>query len=461
MDARHPLLVFACSAIAVSAQAPADIGLRLEAPHLTRTGTAIVRVAVTIPPGYFIPAETSGSVRGAWLQPARPGLDTPQMPTYPRAEPVVLGGANVLAYSGDIVIRVPVMVPPGMRERAPLALRLGYQLCDRQTCRPFQTKDVAGDIVIDEPQDADRYLAFRIDDTHVAIVLDEHIALDDRSSELPRPAAGFAIQLLTIPDASPVADDSKREFPDRTRWTLASASRTYDALVAQRTGFPGQCGHPEASQLTLVTNVGDPAFRSERAKYFLASPQLPAAGRTVTTTLDLIPEQRAALEDTLNRQMRITMPTLFAPPLVGRQTPDSDYHQRIRRGQGRLVYHIEPYRLAPDDDVRLYVRAHWALDKRALFGMTFWIRYDGHAFIIEQTDAGVARFALYAEAKDMGPAIAADPDSAGTLLNVAPSPDGWASIIVGRRYYEGFAVSVLKYSPDGPLPAGIRYAAGC
>jgi len=348
-----------------------------------------------------------------------------------------------------------------MRERAPLLLRLGYQLCDRQTCRPFETKDVAGDMAIDEPPDPDRYLAFRVDAAHVAIVLDDRIALDDRSRELPRPAAGFAIQLLTIPDASPVGDDAKREFPDRTRWTLASASRTYDALVSQRAGFPGQCGHPEASQLTLITDVADPGFRSERAKYFLAAPQLPSAGRTMTATLDLTPEQRAALEETLNRQMRVTMPTLFAPPLYGRQTQDSDYHQQIRRGEGQLVYHVEPYRLAPDQDVRLYVRAHWALDRQAFFGMTFWIRFDGRTFTIEQTDASVARFAMYAEGKWMGSALAADPGSAGTLLNVAPSPDGWAYVIVGQRGYEGFGVTVLKYSPDGPLPAFIHYGAGC
>ena len=69
--------------------------------------------------------------------------------------------------------------------------------------------------------------------------------------------------------------------------------------------------------------------------------------------------------------------------------------------------------------------------------------------------------APYLAAKDVGLDSAARPEFAGTLLNVIASPDGWAYVVMGRRGYESFGVSVWKYSSAGPLDTGIAYSYGC
>ena len=89
------------------------------------------------------------------------------------------------------------------------------------------------------------------------------------------------------------------------------------------------------------------------------------------------------------------------------------------------------------------------------------MRFDGHHFEVEQTDAAIRWFAWYMEKKDLGTDIASRADYAGMLLNVIAADDGWAYIIMGQRGYEGAGVSVFKYSPTGPHEAGIAYSYGC
>jgi len=156
---------------------------------------------------------------------------------------------------------------------------------------------------------------------------------------------------------------------------------------------------------------------------------------------------------------------LFAPdprPIRADAQPrESPYDRRVREGQGRLTYHVEAFRVAPDGATRLFVRAYWVIGPRAQTGLTLWIRFDGTSFSVERSDAGVSRFAQYAEAKEMGLDFAAQPEYAGALLNVIPAADGWAYLIMGVRGYESAGVSVWKYSPFGPQDTGVRYGYGC
>jgi len=89
------------------------------------------------------------------------------------------------------------------------------------------------------------------------------------------------------------------------------------------------------------------------------------------------------------------------------------------------------------------------------------MRFDGHHFEVEQTNAEILQFARYLEKKESGPDVASRADYAGMLLNVIADDDGWAYIIMGQRGYESQGVWVLKYSPTGPRDAGIAYGFGC
>jgi hypothetical protein len=175
--------------------------------------------------------------------------------------------------------------------------------------------------------------------------------------------------------------------------------------------------------------------------------------------------QRLELEDVINKQMRITVPTAFAPNPYNhdpsQQPRETEYDRRVRQGQGKLVYHLEAFKLAPDEDPRLYVRAYWTADSKAQTGLTLWMRFDGHHFEVEQTDAAILWFARYLEQKDIATNVASRADYAGMLLNVIAADDGWAYIIMGQQGYESQGEWVLKYSPTGPRDTGIAYRFGC
>ena len=123
--------------------------------------------------------------------------------------------------------------------------------------------------------------------------------------------------------------------------------------------------------------------------------------------------------------------------------------------------HIEAFKLAPDNDTRLYVRAFWASRGVAQTGLTLWIRDDGERFHVERSNAAVSRMARFGEFRSFASNLAEIPAYAGMLLNVMPSSDGWAYVVLGYRGYENIAVTVWKYSPDGPRDTGLAYAHGC
>ena len=106
-------------------------------------------------------------------------------------------------------------------------------------------------------------------------------------------------------------------------------------------------------------------------------------------------------------------------------------------------------------------RAYWKFGAKAQTGITLWLSFDGQHFFVEQSDASVSRLARYLELKHFGSDLAAKPTNPGMLLNVIPSADGWAYVIMGGYGYESTAVSVWKYSPVGPQDTGLAYIFGC
>lgn len=459
-------------AITALAQGQPDVALTLERSPFTRARTSVLRVRVDIPNGYYIPAETTDAFKGAWLQVVEPGFDARQLPTYPVPEPLG-AAAKLLAYKGTISILVPISVAPGMTGTTTLAIQFGFQLCDSIGCSTFVTKTARQSVLIEEPSEPAEFVAFRIDASRVAIVLERRITLARNAAERDgRPLARFAIPLLAVPNTDQARAQLQGDVGSGSRWTIASNGRTFGVVVEDPAAFAAGCGDPtsQETRLALVARVTDASFGNEPAKYFLASRADPPAGvsgslPSASIDVHLTDAQRRELEELIGRQLRITLPSLFAPDpritVASAQRQESTYDRRLREGQGRLAYHVEAFRVAPDGDTRLFVRAYWAIGPRAQTGLTLWIRFDGASFSVERSDAGVSRFARYGEAKNMGLDIAARPEYAGTLLNVIPAGDGWSYLIMGERGYESAGVSVWKYSPVGPEDTGVQYAYGC
>jgi hypothetical protein len=478
MILRIPLAIgtiaVAVSAVAVLAQGRTDdITVVIQPSTLVRGHTSIVDVRVSIPDGHFVPAETRGAVKGAWLQPVETWLSR-ALPTYPIPDFVRLPGSStpVLAYSGTITIRVPIEVPPGVTGRRRFGFRFDYQLCDAASCVAVRTRTTTTEVTVDEPSATDASLAFRVDASHVAIVTDRQARVNDQGVDFVTPAARYALRIAPLPESHAGRAQLDERFGPGSHWTVMSNGRQFDAVAEAPAAFRPGC---EPTPLVLIARITGASFRTERAKYFLARrvDGSRSADSPFRSSLDidvrLTGTERRELEALLNHQLRMTLPTITAPDHVlvrklsaaEAQPAETTFDGAIREGKARLVYHVEAFNLAPDGDARLYVRAHWAVGGNAERGLTLWVRYAAGRFQVERSDAAVSRLAPYLAAKDVGSDIAARPEFAGTLLNVIPSSDGWAFVVMGHRGYESFSVSVWKYSPVGPLDTGIAYGYGC
>jgi hypothetical protein len=342
---------------------------------------------------------------------------------------------------------------------------LGYQLCNSRACSRFAVTQAKVKFTVPPPQTDHDLLAYRIDSQRVAIVTETLGPLSREPSETVRPIARFIPQLEVVPETHDARPAFKGDLAMGADWTVSSNGARYASVAEQPAIVSSSCGGNQGP-LVIIARVPDKRFANEPSKYFLAS----RTGRGVNSgplsvDLRLDDAQRRELDAVIDKQMRITVPTAFAPdPVIqdpSQQPQETEYDRRVRSGQARLVYHLEAFKLAPDEDPRLYIRAYWTASSKAQTGLTLWMRFDGHHFEVEQTDAAILWFARYLEKKELGTDVASRADYAGVLLNVIPAGDGWAYIIMGQQGYDGAGVTVLKYSPTGPREAGIAFSFGC
>jgi hypothetical protein len=457
--------LFIVLSVAAPTQTEIQPQIMIEAGPVIRSQTAIVDVRVVIPKNRFIPAETKASLTGAWLQLLEPWT-TRQTPTYPIPDAIRLPAASmpILAYSGTVLVHMPVYVPAGIHGPNELVVRFGYELCDARSCTGPATVDAKATLDVQESRPDPNQLAYRVDSQRVAILTDMTAHTVARPGDAIRPIAQFIPPLTIVPQNDDVRQRFNGQLAMGAHWKISSNGPQFDAAIEQPAIVNWDSGGGE-EPLAAIAQIKDSAFAGHRAKYFLAAPDGRRFSRApLSVNLQSIEPRRQELESIIDRQMRITMPTLFAPdPTIHNpvfQPKETVYDEQVRSGQARLVDHIEPFMLAPDAQPRLYVRAYWQVGPIAQAGMTLWLRFDGRNFSVEQADASVSRSARAAEMQSSGTDIAARPEYAGMLLNVIPASDGWAYLIMGMRGYESVKVSVMKYSPNGPRDTGIGYTYG-
>jgi hypothetical protein len=452
--------------IALVAQTARDVTLTIDASPVTAGRTSIVHVTIQIPEGRFIPAETRGAVQGAWLQPAPGPFFDRDLANFPIPAVTSVPGTNrpILAFAGAVAVRMPLETP-ALAGTQPLELRFGYQLCDSRRCDPFRVLTALADLPLIQPPVTPGFVAARWSPSRVAIISDRNEPFD-RSLPFPdRTPVRFVMPMAVLPDGHRSRAHFDGDFSVGSRWIISSSARQFTGVTDQPAVLNGGC--EDIMPLVLGADVADPRFTGERAKFFLATPAdgSPARLKSMTTPFRLSANQQQDLDTLLDRLMRVTVPSVFAPIPEHRPRPLSPSEQRhiaaILNGEGRLVTHVEAFALAPDADPRLYVRAYWALGGVARIGLTSWIRVSGTNLIVERSDASLSRFADSGEMKMLGSDVAAQSRFAGELLNVIASPDGWAYVIIGRSGYEGMGVTIYKYSADGPIETGISYSHGC
>ena len=269
--------VFAALASGVMPGQIAPVQLTIEPARLIRGRTAILDISLQIQEGYFVPAQTRGSLKGAWLQSLPPWLSR-TLPTYPVPDSVRLpaSGTAVLAYSGKLTIRMPVEVPAGVQGPNELGIRLGYQLCDSRACGAFATLDARAKFNVEERPLSQDLLAYRLDSRRVVIVTQMLHRLGTEPTDLIQPLARFIPQVAILPEPHEARSRFVGDFRLGARWTIASKSSRFNAIAEQPAIVSWRCGSDETT-LAIVARVTDEPFVSERAKNFLASPNEPGS----------------------------------------------------------------------------------------------------------------------------------------------------------------------------------------
>jgi len=256
--------VFAALASGGMQAQTAPVQLTIGPAKLIRGRTAILDISLQIPEGYSVPAETRGSLKGAWLQSLPPWLSR-TLPTYPIPGLVRLPASDtaVLAYSGKLTIRMPVEVPSGVHGPSELGIRFGYQLCDSHACGAFATLDSRANFNVEEPKRSQDLLAYRLDSQHVVIVTQMLHRFSIEPTDLIRPLARFIPQVAILPERHEARSRFVGDFRLGARWTIASKSSSFRAIAEQPAIVAWRFAGDEVT-LAIVARVTNEPFVRER-----------------------------------------------------------------------------------------------------------------------------------------------------------------------------------------------------
>lgn len=133
------------------------------------------------------------------------------------------------------------------------------------------------------------------------------------------------------------------------------------------------------------------------------------------------------------------------------------HDEALARGEGKLNYEVQAFRLAPAGGPRLYVRAQWTIEGESVFLMTAWMRTEPE-FVLEAVDPNHSRRLRWAEADELGNDLASLPK----VMNVVDrTHDGWGDLLIYMPGLESYEVRLFHYSATGPVASEINISGGC
>jgi hypothetical protein len=215
----------------------------------------------------------------------------------------------------------------------------------------------------------------------------------------------------------------------------------------------------------------------DSAKFFLvhrpAGVPAEAAGNAAVGPLPdwtPAPEVRARIEQMLQARLKDDVAAVHNESATGyeraasagadwKQWADqwSAFDARLARGEGRLDYYVQAFRLTPDGTPRLYVRARWTLDGTPAFLMTAWLRAEP-TLVFQSVDTHTASLMRMGEMRGRTLGL----DDLPTVLNVFDRRgDHEGELLLYSRGYEGFDIHLFRYTDTGPVPTTIAVGGGC
>lgn len=261
------------------------------------------------------------------------------------------------------------------------------------------------------------------------------------------------------------------------RWIVHVAPGRVVAAETERI-VAGSLGCQYAVGVLLRVVAGSTAAAlPASAEYFVAeraltpSPSSPASATTLGAVASpSVGAFRRAVDATLQALLARELPRVRAEaaPEIARMAASSvDYHRSwardrqtveaaMRRGEGRLRYDVQSYRLAPDGVPLHFVRAQWFVGAQQGFAASAWLRGGPPGTVVEANVQPAAWLRMF---EFQG---AVSPEHLGLVLGVFDvDRDGWGEVLVARGGYESMGLSLLEYSPTGFVPTGVEYGYGC
>jgi hypothetical protein len=220
-----------------------------------------------------------------------------------------------------------------------------------------------------------------------------------------------------------------------------------------------------ADEAAVFDAVPEQYFAGRRER--LAAPPKPIT-KVGAISLTLSDVDRAALTTLVETERQRAWPALHrqAEDIYARMRDGAEAQTwraldaRFDRGEAVLDYNFQAFRMTPDGDPRLFVRATWRIAGTVVYAMSAWVHLSG-GFSIDDVDASVTLHLRY------GSEGVGNPwrdEFLGVVLNVLDTDgDGRGEVLLTVAGYEsqGMELFVYPIAPGRPHVTIATYSDGC
>jgi len=333
------------------------------------------------------------------------------------------------------------------------------------------------------------FIAFRYDGTRVLFRVSDEISdfeLDASQSKTLRSLGGpvAVYDKGQVWEADQGLLDAHREFFNRAhageQWQLELSADSRILAVVQKPVVATAGCFEYAGFLAEVLPAGQKEFAASAKQYFLIHRKLDTAanqtsGSKPTRVGPLVdrettPELRSEIEKLLDARMKAELPKVHADSVPEYERAENvdetlkawserwkTFDDKLARGEGKLDYDMQAFQLTPDGVPRLFVRAEWTIDGKPAFLMSLWLRAKP-ALAVDHADAGWAGIMRMRELMDSQ----LDLETLGNVLNVFDlHHDGYGQVLIYSTGYEGYGISLYRFTDAGLTGTKIAHGGGC
>lgn len=300
-------------------------------------------------------------------------------------------------------------------------------------------------------------IAFRYDDTHVVVRLDQaggdiHDNPEDQLTPLPPPRTRN-----TGLDELGTSDELMSRFAQLFGststgqvWAVqADAQHVFAATVEKLAFASADCaGAIDALAILLINPEQQRDYQQFSGDYFLAAAVTSAPAPTKSD----VALSEAKLTAAESKRLRASLGAALLARLAKIKQPSSA-EKRLLKGEGKLDFKAQLLRAGPNVQ-RLYLRATWSLGDYPAYLMSAWATTP--AMELDAVEALPANYIRAGEFRNQPPEVAL-----GEVLGVFSGEDGWARVLLGKAADEGYEMEVIQLSPQGPKETDIAYGYGC